>query len=69
MNAFMNYEMRAWELAGIEGWTGYDSQTNQIRSASQGTPPCIHGRKCPLCSIGLPLKKFKDVDLGPDVDG
>lgn len=60
--------MQAWELAGIEGWTGYDSQTNQMRSISGQVPMCIHGKRCPLCAIRWKGWPKVDVDLGPDID-
>lgn len=61
----MNDEMKAWELAGVEGWTGYDSQTNQIRSISGSLPICIHGPKCFQCRLdAMPKAKYILTDEG-----
>ena len=62
----MNDEQKAWELAGLEAWAGYDPRTNQIRSISGEATQCIHGPKCPLCFLAS-RGPVVDVDLGPDL--
>lgn len=64
----MDSESKAWELAGIEDWMGYDPMTNQMRSLTAASQRCIHEPGCPLCFVDS-RGPMVDIDLGPDIDG